>query len=312
MGILAIAALAAIAVLSATQWGIVPPGSATATPVHAVRLPAAKGGDGGSRSAGGAAVSAATAVAAAPAGQCAHPRSRAAAGGALLDALPTTAYSILSDTVVYSRYARMYDRRVETPAGPIAYDVLGRVWKARGRGGGTDKTDGGGSFAVVIAVPYDASTRTFTLIREYSPAHGRRVYGFAGGVVEAGEAPAAAAAREMEEETRTVCAEGGDAASGAGSAARTDGGGAWVDLLGEPEAAAGAPQDKYQREVVHYYLCTDAVPVGTGAGRPRDADEVMDVVSGVTADALRTVVRGGGMQSNFMAAALLALDELGL
>lgn len=93
------------------------------------------------------------------------------------------------------------------------------------------------------------------------------------------------AAAELEEEARIRCE-------------------AWVDLLD----GRTVPQDKYQRESVWFYLCTEAVKVV--GGRERDREEDMDVVEGVTARQVGELVREGVMQSNQVAAALLALDTL--
>lgn len=95
----------------------------------------------------------------------------------------------------------------------------------------------------------------------------------------------AGAAAELEEEARMKCE-------------------AWVDLLN----GRTVPQDKYQRERVWFYLCLEVVKVV--GGRERDREEDMDVVEGVTPRQVGELVREGVMQSNQVAAALLALDSL--
>lgn len=95
----------------------------------------------------------------------------------------------------------------------------------------------------------------------------------------------AGAAAELEEEARMKC-EG------------------WVDLLN----GKTVPQDKYQRERVWFYLCTEAFRVS--GGRDRDQEEDMDVVEGITAPQVSQLVREGVMQSNQVAAALLGLESL--
>lgn len=187
-------------------------------------------------------------------------------------------YSVLSDEIVYRGYARVYSRIVRFPNNKqFAFDVWGRVWK-------------NDSFSVVTVVPFDRETRTFTLIREYNIAHAKFVYAWPQGQVETSRHDGAqqAAAAELEEEAQLKCQE-------------------WSDLLGK-EAGSGSPQDKYQREVVHYYLCTDALHVDNAA--ERDLEEDMDVIHGVTATQVRELVAAGLMQSNNIAAGLMAIDRL--
>lgn len=198
---------------------------------------------------------------------------------ALLHALRARAakYSVLSEAVVYDRYARVYSRKVQFPDGKkFEFDVWGRVWKNN-------------SFAVVTVVPFDRATRTFTLVREYNIAHARFAYVFPTGQMEREKHASneVAAAAELEEEAQLRCRH-------------------WINLLGAE--GRGAPQDKYQREEVFYYLCTDAEHVEDAAAG--DEEEDMDVVHGVTPLQLRELVQAGAMQSNQIAASLLALDKL--
>lgn len=187
-------------------------------------------------------------------------------------------YQVLSDKVVYDRYARVYSRKVQFPDGKqFDFDVWGRVWK-------------NDSFGVVTVIPFDRETRTFTLIREYNIAHARFSYVFPTGQMERAKHASneAAAAAELEEEAQLRCNH-------------------WSNLLGGDEGR-GAPQDKYQREVVFYYLCTDAEHVDDAAAV--DEEEDIEVVHGITSKQLRELVAAGAMQSNQIAAAYLALDRL--
>ncbi|PXF42893.1 hypothetical protein BWQ96_07340 [Gracilariopsis chorda] len=189
-----------------------------------------------------------------------------------------TSYKVLSDKVVYDRYARVYSRQIRFPDGrQFDFDVWGRVWK-------------NDSFAVVTVVPFDRPTKTFTLVREYNIAHARYVYSFPQGQYERSKHRSIrhGAAAELEEEAHLQCDE-------------------WVNLL-HNDLGRGAPQDKYQRETVHYFLCTAAHHVQHAADR--DEEENIEVVRGVTATQLRQLVAAGALQSNNIAAALMALHEL--
>lgn len=184
-------------------------------------------------------------------------------------------YKVISDHVVYNRYARVYSRTVRFPDDQqFEYDVWGRVWK-------------NDSFGVVTVVPFDRRTNTFTLIREYNIAHAKFTYGFPQGCLEKSKHSSSkdAAAAELEEEAALKCRN-------------------WVDLM----KGNTAPQDKYQRESVWFYLCTDAIQVV--GGRKRDLEEDMDIVHGVTSKQIVELVQEGVMQSNQIAAAMLALHYL--
>jgi len=187
-------------------------------------------------------------------------------------------FSVLSDKVVYDRYARVYSRDIRFPDGKeFAFDIWGRVWK-------------NDSFTVVTVVPFDRRTRTFTLTREYNIAHARFVYSFPQGQMERTKHASVqiAAAAELEEEAELKCDD-------------------WTNLLGGDDGR-GAPQDKYQRETVHYFLCASASHVDDAAGT--DPEENIEVVHGITTQQLRDLIAAGALQSNNMAAALMAIDKL--
>lgn len=179
---------------------------------------------------------------------------------------------------MYSAHARVYARTVRFPSGNnFTFDVWGRVWR-------------NDSFSVVSVVPFDRATQTFTMLREYNVAHGRFVYAFPQGQFERVKHASLrdAARAELEEEAGLRCT-------------------SWTDLLAEG-VREGAPQDKYQREKVFYFLCTAVEAVAEKA--EVDAEEEIEVVSGVTPGQVRELVAEGVLQSNNIAAALMALDRL--
>lgn len=189
-------------------------------------------------------------------------------------------YSVLEDKVVYSNFARVYARTVRYSDGTnFTFDVWGRTWRDN-------------SFGVAIAIPFTRTGRrtgSFTLVREYCVAHARFVYSFPAGQVELkkhADARAGAVA-ELGEEAGLKCTR------------------PMVSLLGTD---GGAPQDKFQREAVHYFLCTDARR--DRARHDRDKEERIQVVPDVSVKDLMALVRAGAMQSNMIAAALMAVEEL--
>jgi 8-oxo-dGTP pyrophosphatase MutT (NUDIX family) len=189
-------------------------------------------------------------------------------------------FHVVSESVVYSRYARVYSRRLRHPDGKeFDYDVWGRNWK-------------NDSFAVVCVVPFDAKDLSFTLIREYNIAHSMHVYSFPQGCYEQSKhaSPQVAAEAELDEEARLRCQPS-----------------SWITLL---DVSAGSPQDKFQREKVHYFLCTDSTPLTEGVGRERDAEEDINIERRVSVAQLKALMRSGVMQSNNIAAGMLAIDRL--
>jgi 8-oxo-dGTP pyrophosphatase MutT (NUDIX family) len=191
-------------------------------------------------------------------------------------------FHVVSESVVYSRYARVYSRKLRHPDGKeFEYDVWGRNWR-------------NDSFAVVCVVPFDSSDMTFTLVREYSVAHGMLVYSFPQGCYETGKhaSPQAAAEAELDEEARLRCKKS-----------------SWIPLLDTP---AGSPQDKFQREKVHYFLCADVFGLEEGDARQRDAEENINIERGISVAQLKALMRAGVMQSNNIAAGMLAINRLRL
>lgn len=190
----------------------------------------------------------------------------------------TKAHAIVRESVAFERYARVYSQLVRQPSGhEIDFDIVGRLWKDE-------------SFAVISVVPYDPATKTFTLIREYSPAARFAVYSFPQGSVEPAKhaSPLHAALAELSEESRLRC----DPRN-------------MVALLDRPSS-----QDKYQKEVVHYFLCTAVVSEAKADWKARDKDELMHVESNVSVAEVKAIIRSGLMQSNVIASAFLAIDHL--
>lgn len=201
-------------------------------------------------------------------------------GSGLLSALAVRneRYKIVKDKVVYDRYARVYSRDIRFPDGRMfSFDVWGRNWR-------------NDSFTVVAIVPFDRHAHTLTLVREYNPAHGRHVYSFPQGVMEPSRHSdiQSAAAAELEEEAHLKCE-------------------SWIALFSGKD---GMPQDKYQRESVFSFLCSDAVVVDNPAHV--DDEEDIEIVSGVSINEFRNLAKRGALQSNNVAAGLLALDQLRL
>eukprot|EP00188_Purpureofilum_apyrenoidigerum_P001981 Plantae.Rhodophyta-Purpureofilum_apyrenoidigerum.ctg2161.p1 GENE.Plantae.Rhodophyta-Purpureofilum_apyrenoidigerum.ctg2161~~Plantae.Rhodophyta-Purpureofilum_apyrenoidigerum.ctg2161.p1 ORF type:complete len:252 (+),score=52.79 Plantae.Rhodophyta-Purpureofilum_apyrenoidigerum.ctg2161:374-1129(+) len=188
-------------------------------------------------------------------------------------------YEILNETVVYNRYANVYDRVVRYPDGQsFSFDVWGRNWRKD-------------SFAVVIIVPFNAEDRTVTLVKEYNVAHHKFVYGFPTGMVdpEKHRSPLDAAKQELDEEAALKCNN-------------------LINLLSE-SAERGVPQDKYQRESIYMYLCVDEEEDDTPNERDSEESDLY-VEKGVTVPELKALLRAGTFQSNNVAAAYLALEEL--
>lgn len=160
------------------------------------------------------------------------------------------------------------------------FDIWGRVWKNN-------------SFSVVAIVPFHSQTQTFTLVREYNPAHTRHVYGFPQGMVEWGkhETLTNAAASELEEEAHLACDH-------------------LVSLLSNDDViSGGVPQDKYQRESVYFFLCADSKYVDNPAHLD-DEEESLEIVHGVTVEQVHELARAGALQSNNIAAGLMAVEKL--
>lgn len=198
----------------------------------------------------------------------------------LLQSLNTDdqSYTLISDRVVYDRYARVYSRTLRFPNGKqFEFDIWGRNWR-------------NDSFAVVCIVPFDKVSHTFTLVREYNVAHMRFVYSFPQGQVEGKHHDLLqAASAELEEEAHMRCDDLKHMLTGNG-------------------ITLGAPQDKYQRERVFYFMCTKWTQLTTT--HRTDPEENIQIVNKVTPDQLYQLVAEGTLQSNNMAAAMLAIHQL--
>lgn len=86
----------------------------------------------------------------------------------------------------------------------VVYDWLSVPLRIASSWGRNWKKD---SFGVVIIVPYDSKTKSFTLVKEYSVAHDRFVYGFPTGMIDLDKhsSPLDAAEQELDEEAHLTC-----------------------------------------------------------------------------------------------------------
>lgn len=100
-----------------------------------------------------------------------------------------------------------------------------------------------------------------------------------------------AAAAELEEEAHLACDH-------------------LVSLLSDDDVVSGGvPQDKYQRESVYFFLCADSKHVDNPAHLD-DEEESLEVVHGVTVEQVYELARAGALQSNNIAAGLMAVEKL--
>lgn len=147
----------------------------------------------------------------------------------------------------------------------------------------------------VLVVAWDTKSRTATLIREFHPGPLEFQYGAVAGGVEPTKhkSPLEAAQFELEEEARLV-------------------GGTWVPLLESPQGTglASLGHDKYSTERFFPWLVLDAQRVEEESARPRDDEECIGVVDGLTAIELRRLLRSGSMNCPSSTAVFLALDRL--
>lgn len=95
-------------------------------------------------------------------------------------------------------------------------------------------------------------------------------------------------------------------------------GGTWIPLLEPPTADERSEEeelpslvhDKYSTERFFPWLVLDAQAIDEDQARPRDAEENIRVVDGLTAMDLRRLLRSGAMNCPSSAALFLALDKL--
>jgi 8-oxo-dGTP pyrophosphatase MutT (NUDIX family) len=231
--------------------------------------------------------------------------SREGDGDAVLSTAPTTSastlsssneYELLGDTTVFRGWRNVLERSVKYPSGRVVHFHL------------TEQS--GSSNRAVLVLAWDRSTKTCTFIREYMPSRHRLVSGLAAGMVEdhhhhhvdsnatstgAGlldpQAVEASARRELAEECRLE-------------------GGTWHALT-PPD---GVVMDKYCTTKLHAYLVMDATPFHDETAHhvhPRDdAEEGMQVLSGVSLEQLQEWIREGEFTVVGAWGAMLALEKL--
>lgn len=181
-------------------------------------------------------------------------------------------FTILNETVVYSKWRILKQRMVEMPNGKVAdFDIVSQK----------------GVGAAIIFV-WDSHTKTATLVREYNPGPHEMLYGLAAGLIEPDKHndgdPRVAAEYELNEECHLE-------------------GGIWYLLTERPIA-----MDKYVDFRVYAYLVIDPTPVE--APRPLDEEEIIEIINRVSVDEIKRMVREGEMNMVGSWASLLAIETL--
>jgi 8-oxo-dGTP pyrophosphatase MutT (NUDIX family) len=183
----------------------------------------------------------------------------------------SSSFEILGETVVYSGWRTILQRKVQMRNGKVVdFDLVGV------------KTGEG----AVLIFAWDSRTRTATMIREYMPASHRVLYGLAAGLIEDkhGHDTELAARHELEEECHLK-------------------GGKWILLTEEPVA-----MDKYSTTKMYCYLVIDPEPEENP--KPLDDEEDIEIVSGVTIPEIREWIAKGEMNLVGSWGALLAIEKL--
>ena len=183
---------------------------------------------------------------------------------------PSTSFKILNDEPIFQRYQTIYQRDVRYPNGSIvSYDILG-----------TPHAD----FQSVFVFPYNTTTRTVTMLREYAPGQNCVHPAFVAGMYEPDKHTSLedAAAKELSEEAHLM-------------------GGRLVPLGTQP-----TPADKYSRNLFWFYIALDCTQDGSPA--QRDPEEWIEVVEGVQLDEVRSLVRNGSLNTPHSLLAMLAMD----
>jgi hypothetical protein len=202
-------------------------------------------------------------------------------------------YEIVSDEVLHDHWRRLIRRSVRLPGNKsnvvVDFEIVAQK--------GTDQA--------VLIFCWNTATKRATLIREYMPSTHCRMMGLAAGMVEddkhgndggAGsdettgdyvdDMRLTAAKHELEEECRLV-------------------GGTWMRLTED-----GVVMDKYSTTRLSVYLVLDPEPVHEDDAKPRDAEEDIQVVPGVSIDEIRGMIVAGRMTVVGGWASLLALQKL--
>lgn len=189
-------------------------------------------------------------------------------GGSQDDA---SSFEILEETVAYSRWRTITQRKVRMRNGKIVdFDLVGV------------KTGPG----AVLVFAWNTKTKTATLVREYMPASHKILWGLAAGLIEEkhGEDPSVAAQHELEEECHLT-------------------GGTWIPLSKAPSA-----MDKYALTAITAYLVLD--PETAIDPKPLDEEEDIEIVPGVSAAEIMEYIATGEMNLVGGWGSMLALAKL--
>lgn len=185
---------------------------------------------------------------------------------------PPADFHLISEEKIFHRYQTIFDRTVRYPNGNIvSYDVLGNP-----------RSD----FKSVFVFPFNTSTKTVTLLREYSPGRNKETFSFVAGMFESDKHATLedAARSELSEEALLK-------------------GGELVGLTDHQVAA-----DKYSLNDYSFYLCLNAEKDDTPL--QRDAEEWITVVDGLRLTDIREMVNTGEFNTPNSFLAMLALDRL--
>jgi hypothetical protein len=201
-------------------------------------------------------------------------------------------YEIVSDEVLHDHWRRLIRRSVRLPgiSKVVDFEIVAQK--------GTDQA--------VLVFCWNSATKRATLIREYMPSTHCRMMGLAAGMVEddkhgnggdsgrsdettgeyENDMRLTAAKHELEEECRMV-------------------GGTWMRLTKD-----GVVMDKYSTTRLSVYLVLDPEPVHEDDAKPRDLEEDIQVVPGVSVDEIGDMIVTGRMTVVGGWASLLALQKL--
>ena len=200
-------------------------------------------------------------------------------------------YEIVSDEVLHDHWRRLIRRSVRLPgiSKVVDFEIVAQK--------GTDQA--------VLVFCWNTGTKRATLIREYMPSTHCRMMGLAAGMVDddkhgngGGDGSdqttgdyekdmrLTAAKHELEEECRLV-------------------GGAWMCLTKD-----GVVMDKYSTTRLSVYLVLDPEPVHEDDAKPRDLEEDIQVIPGVSVDEIRDMIVTGRMTVVGGWASLMAIHKL--
>jgi hypothetical protein len=203
----------------------------------------------------------------------------------------TNPYEIVKEEVLHDHWRRLIRRSVRLPGKTKVVDFEIVAQK------GTDQA--------VLVFCWNTATKRATLIREYMPSTHSLMMGLAAGMVEddkhgngAGDTitvpgivdnndmQLTAAKHELEEECLLV-------------------GGRWMRLTKKEVV-----MDKYSTTRLTVYLVLDPEPVHANDAKPRDLEEDIQVIPGVSIDEIRDMIVTGQMTVVGGWASLLALEKL--